>query len=46
MHARNFQKEYGTEIKYVEEINDNNEFFGKVRQQYERDDSGGATSTW
>jgi spermidine/putrescine transport system substrate-binding protein len=38
---KEFQKEYGTEIKYVEEINDNVEFFGKVRQQYERGDSGG-----
>jgi spermidine/putrescine transport system substrate-binding protein len=38
---KEFQAEYGTEIKYVEEINDNVEFFGKVRQQYERGDSGG-----
>ncbi len=38
---KEFQKEYGTEVKYVEEINDNTEFFGKVRQQYERGDSGG-----
>jgi spermidine/putrescine transport system substrate-binding protein len=38
---KEFQKEFGTEIKYVEEINDNVEFFGKVRQQYERGDSGG-----
>jgi spermidine/putrescine transport system substrate-binding protein len=38
---KEFQEEYGTEIKYVEEINDNTEFFGKVRQQYERGDSGG-----
>jgi spermidine/putrescine transport system substrate-binding protein len=36
-----FQKEYGTEVKYVEEVNDNVEFFGKVRQQYSRGDSGG-----
>jgi spermidine/putrescine transport system substrate-binding protein len=36
-----FEKEYGTKVKYVEEINDNTEFFGKVRQQYERGDSGG-----
>ena len=27
--------------KYVEEINDNDQFFGKVRQQYEQGDSGG-----
>jgi spermidine/putrescine transport system substrate-binding protein len=38
---KEFEKEYGTKIKYVEEINDNTEFFGKVRQQYERGDSGG-----
>jgi spermidine/putrescine transport system substrate-binding protein len=38
---KEFQKKYGTEIKYVEEINDNTEFFGKVRQQYDRGDSGG-----
>jgi spermidine/putrescine transport system substrate-binding protein len=36
-----FEKKYGTHVKYVEEINDNNEFFGKVRQQYARGDSGG-----
>jgi spermidine/putrescine transport system substrate-binding protein len=38
---KEFEKKYGTKIKYVEEINDNNEFFGKVRQQYARGDSGG-----
>ena len=36
-----FEQEYGAKVKYVEEINDNTEFFGKVRQQYERGDSGG-----
>jgi spermidine/putrescine transport system substrate-binding protein len=36
-----FEKEYGTKVKYVEEINDNVEFFGKVRQQYAQGDSGG-----
>ena len=36
-----FQREYGTRVKYVEEINDNVEFFGKVRQQYEQGNSGG-----
>jgi spermidine/putrescine transport system substrate-binding protein len=36
-----FQKKYGTKIKYVEEINDNVEFFGKVRQQYASGNSGG-----
>ena len=29
-----FKKKYGTTVKYNEEINDNNEFFGKVRPQY------------
>ncbi len=38
---KEFQAKYGTQVKYVEEINDNVEFFGKVRQQYERGDSGG-----
>lgn len=28
-----FDKEYGGKVKYVEEINDNYEFFSKVRQQ-------------
>ena len=36
-----FEREYGTKVKYVEEINDNTEFFGKVRQQYAQGDSGG-----
>jgi spermidine/putrescine transport system substrate-binding protein len=36
-----FEKKYGTSVKYVEEINDNDEFFGKARQQYARGDSGG-----
>jgi spermidine/putrescine transport system substrate-binding protein len=38
---KEFEQKYGTKIKYVEEINDNTEFFGKVRQQYDRGDSGG-----
>jgi spermidine/putrescine transport system substrate-binding protein len=38
---KDFQKEYGTKIKYVEEVNDNTEFFGKVRQQYDQGNSGG-----
>jgi spermidine/putrescine transport system substrate-binding protein len=38
---KEFEKEFGTKVKYVEEINDNTEFFGKVRQQYDRGDSGG-----
>jgi spermidine/putrescine transport system substrate-binding protein len=36
-----FEKKYRTHVKYTEEINDNNQFFGKVRQQYARGDSGG-----
>jgi len=36
-----FEQEYGAKVKYTEEINDNNEFFGKVRQQYAQGDSGG-----
>lgn len=36
-----FEEEYGTKVKYTEEINDNNEFFAKVRQIYDRGDSGG-----
>jgi spermidine/putrescine transport system substrate-binding protein len=38
---KEFEQEYGTKVQYVEEINDNTEFFGKVRQQYDRGDSGG-----
>jgi spermidine/putrescine transport system substrate-binding protein len=36
-----FQKKYGTKVKYIEEINDNVEFFGKVRQEYAEGNSGG-----
>jgi spermidine/putrescine transport system substrate-binding protein len=38
---KDFQKKYGTKVKYTEEINDNSEFFGKVRQQLDRGQSGG-----
>jgi spermidine/putrescine transport system substrate-binding protein len=38
---KSFQDKYGTKIKYVEEVNDNDQFFGKVRQQYEQGSSGG-----
>jgi spermidine/putrescine transport system substrate-binding protein len=38
---KSFQEKNGTKIKYVEEINDNTEFFGKVRQQYDQGQSGG-----
>jgi spermidine/putrescine transport system substrate-binding protein len=30
---KQFDRRYGGHVKYVEEINDNNEFFGKVRPQ-------------
>ena len=36
-----FEREFGTKVKYTTEINDNTEFFGKVRQIYARGDSGG-----
>ena len=40
---KEFQQEYDgkPKVKYVEEVNDNTEFFGKVRQQYEQGNSGG-----
>jgi spermidine/putrescine transport system substrate-binding protein len=38
---KSFQEKNGTKIKYVEEINDNDQFFGKVRQQYDQGSSGG-----
>ncbi len=30
---KTFDKRYGGHVKYIEEINDNSQFFGKVRQQ-------------
>ena len=38
---KEFEQEYGAKVKYVEEVNDNTEFFGKVRQQYAKGESGG-----
>ena len=32
---KDFNKKFGGKCKYVEEINDNNEFYGKIRQQLE-----------
>lgn len=32
-----YEKEFGGKVKYTEEINDNNEFFGKVREPLQRD---------
>ena len=36
-----FDKQYGGKVRYVEDINDNFEFFGKVRQQLSRGQSIG-----
>jgi spermidine/putrescine transport system substrate-binding protein len=36
---RDFNREYGGKVRYLEDINDNYEFFGKVRQQLEQGDS-------
>jgi spermidine/putrescine transport system substrate-binding protein len=37
---KDFEKAYpGSNVKYTEEINENEEFFGKVRQQLQRGDS-------
>ena len=38
---KEFEREYGTKVRYIEEINENQEFFGKVQKQYSRGDSGG-----
>ncbi len=34
---KDFDKKYGGHVKYVEDINDNDEFYGKVRQQLQAD---------
>jgi spermidine/putrescine transport system substrate-binding protein len=36
-----FDQEVGAETKYIEDINDNFEFFGKLRPQLQNGDSGG-----
>ena len=36
-----FENASGVDLKYVEEINDNDQFFGKIRPQLQRGDSGG-----
>jgi spermidine/putrescine transport system substrate-binding protein len=36
-----FERETGVEVDYVEDVNDNAEFFGKLRPQLEQNDSGG-----
>ncbi len=37
----NFEEETGVETKYIEDINDNTEFFGKLRPQLSQGESGG-----
>ncbi|HEX2086697.1 MAG TPA: spermidine/putrescine ABC transporter substrate-binding protein [Solirubrobacteraceae bacterium] len=34
---KDFQRETGARVKYIEDINDNQEFFGKVRQPLQQD---------
>jgi spermidine/putrescine transport system substrate-binding protein len=34
-----FEREYDVKVNYVEDVNDNNEFFGKVREALQRDQS-------
>jgi spermidine/putrescine transport system substrate-binding protein len=36
-----FEKATGVDVKYVEDINDNDQFFGKIRPLLERGDTGG-----
>ncbi len=36
-----FEKESGLSVKYVEDVNDNTEFFGKLQPQLEQGESGG-----
>jgi spermidine/putrescine transport system substrate-binding protein len=38
---KGFQKEFGTKIRYVEDINDNDQFFGKMRPLLENGNAGG-----
>jgi spermidine/putrescine transport system substrate-binding protein len=38
---KDFNREFDATLKYTEDINDNNEFFGKVRQSLEQKDSIG-----
>lgn len=38
---KNFDAATGTSTTYTEDVNDNNEFFGKVQQQLAQGDSGG-----
>jgi spermidine/putrescine transport system substrate-binding protein len=36
---KDFQKKFGGKVKYVEDINDNEEFYGKVQEELRRDRS-------
>ena len=36
-----FEKESGLSVKYIEDVNDNTEFFGKLQPQLEQGESGG-----
>jgi spermidine/putrescine transport system substrate-binding protein len=36
-----FEKETGVSVKYIEDVNDNNSFFGKLQPQLEGGESGG-----
>ncbi len=36
-----FEKETGVSVDYIEDVNDNNEFFGKMRPLLEQGESGG-----
>lgn len=39
--VEDFEETTGLSVKYVEEVNDNNEFFNKVQPQLERGEAGG-----
>jgi spermidine/putrescine transport system substrate-binding protein len=36
-----FEEEFGVEMKYIEDINDNNQFFGKMQPLLDQGESGG-----
>jgi spermidine/putrescine transport system substrate-binding protein len=38
---KDFEKEFSVEMRYTEDVNDNNDFFGKVRQPLEQGDGIG-----
>jgi spermidine/putrescine transport system substrate-binding protein len=47
---RDFERESGIDVEYVEDMNDNDEFFGKVQPLFSQGDSGGrsiiVTTDW